>query len=150
MGKKKGKALPPVFEACDTDDAEGLATVLDSDPASLELRNGDGWTPLIQASFAGSLECVELLLKRGAVVAVRCKDNCLASHYASAQGHVEVFKALLAAGGAKMLAADDDGETCVDVAQKGKAKKAIELLVAEFTASAEEGVEDDGDEDAAT
>lgn len=59
-----------------------------------------------------------------------CKDKDSALHYASAQGNIDCAQALAAAGCALELR-DRDNERPVDVAQDGKTKKAIELLVAQ-------------------
>ena len=70
MGKKKGgvgKGKQPLFAAVDDEDVDALSSLLASG-ASLESRNGDGWTPLIAAAYVGNVELVDVLLRGGADV----------------------------------------------------------------------------------
>lgn len=72
MPPKKGKkSVHPVFQACEDGDLEALTALLKETPAALEQRNGDGWTPLLCASFCGELDAVEFLLGQGADATVR-------------------------------------------------------------------------------
>ena len=148
-GKKGGSGggggkRDELFEAIDGDDDSAVAALLDADPARLEQRNSDGWTPLIAAAYGGSADLVTALLARGASVAAVCKDGDGAVHYAAAQGHAPVLK-LLAKAGAKLETADNDGETPADVAQSKKIRTLIEQLVAEADARAGAGGDDDED-----
>ena len=68
--KGKKQVQPPIFKACEDGDIGAVAELISAIPAALEQRNGDGWTPLICASFCGELETVELLLSKGADAAV--------------------------------------------------------------------------------
>jgi ankyrin repeat protein len=71
MGKKKGggggKGKQPLFAAVDDEDVDALTALL-AGGASLESRNGDGWTPLIAAAYVGNADLVDVLLKEGADV----------------------------------------------------------------------------------
>lgn len=133
MGKasKNGggaKKLDPVFAAIESGDASGLSALLAADSEAHTKRNADGWSPLIAASYAGDISCIDILLNAGADVRAVCKDSDGCLHYASAQGHVEAITRLAAAG-CPLNKADNDGETPLDVAQNGKVKKLLEKLI---------------------
>ena len=154
-GCKGGKLA--IFKLCDDDDAPALGTLLTETPEALESRNGDGWTPLMAAAFAGAEECAALLLRAGANVRAECKDRDTALHYASAQGHMDVVR-LLAAAGARLDVEDEDGDTPAKVALNLKTRKLIEQLIVERDAGGgggagegeeeeEEAEEDDEDDE---
>ena len=135
MGKasKNGggaKKLDAVFAAIENGDASGLSALLASDSEAHTKRNADGWSPLIAASYAGDMSCIDMLLNAGADVRAVCKDADGCLHYASAQGHLEAITRLASAG-CPLNKADNDGETPLDVAQNGKVKKLLEKLIAE-------------------
>ena len=131
MPKKGAKATAhPIFKVVDEDDAAQLRALLTEKPDSRDVRNADGWTPLMAASFAGSEECVSLLLQAGADVRAECKDRDTALHYASAQGHMDVVT-LLAKAGALLDCEDEDEETPAQVALNKKTRQLIEALIKE-------------------
>lgn len=110
MGKKAVRtSAQPVHAAADVDDVDKLRALLAADGGLLEQRNKDGWTPLHTASYAGSTECVEFLLKAGAKPNAKCADGDTPAHYGAAQGHAAVLK-MLAGAGADFEAVDNDGE----------------------------------------
>lgn len=153
MGKSKGGSSKkePVFLAVDAGDASALSSLLSTDVELHTRRNADGWTPLIAASYAGEISCIQILLNAGADVKAVCKDADGCVHYASAQGHAEAIT-LLAAAGAPLNSTDKDGETPLDVAQNGKIKKLLQKLIEAADAgdsggaTAQDG-EDDGEGD---
>src|SRR5262249_897334 len=86
--------------------ARALAELLEAHPRKLALSGGRWNAPLLHlAAEDGHLDCVNLLLRRGAEVDKRDRtDKATALHWAAAGGHLDVAKRLLAAG------ADIDGE----------------------------------------
>jgi ankyrin repeat protein len=54
--KKKGPPKPPAFKLCDEDDVDALRALLSEQPEARDARNSDGWTPLMQAAYAGAEE----------------------------------------------------------------------------------------------
>lgn len=152
MGKKKGPALPPAFEACDDDDIDALKEAIAAEGVEkvIASKNRDGWTPLHQAAFAGAMDCVKLLIASGADLTAKCNDGDTPAHYASAQGHVDVVEELLKKGGVRLFSfTDNDGESIIDVALNAKTKRALEALEVRFTNEAEDAGDDDegADED---
>jgi ankyrin repeat protein len=150
------KVLDPIFAAIESGDASSLSALLAADSEAHTKRNADGWSPLIAASYAGDISCIDILLNAGADVRATCKDADSCIHYASAQGHLDAITRLAAAG-CPLNKADNDGETPLDVAQNGKVKKLLEKLITEADNADEGGAaggagggrceEDDEDED---
>jgi ankyrin repeat protein len=98
-----------LFEAAKNDDPAALAALLDTHPEKLEARNKPYEHTLLHvAAFAGRLENVELLLRRGLDVNAREKgDNTYAMHWAAAAGHLDVVRRLADAGGDVVGHGDD-------------------------------------------
>jgi len=98
-----------LFEAAKNDDARALRALLDAHPEKLETRNKPYEHTLLHvAAFAGRLENVDLLLRRGLDVNAREKgDNTYAMHWAAAAGHLDVVQRLADAGGDVVGHGDD-------------------------------------------
>ncbi|GAX75624.1 hypothetical protein CEUSTIGMA_g3068.t1 [Chlamydomonas eustigma] len=138
--KKKADDRPPIFVAIDKGDDETVEELLKDEPSNLNMRNKDGWTPLIAAAYCGELDMVNLLIKAGADVKAACRDGDTALHYAAAQGHGDIICAL-AKHGAKLDVKDKDGETPYNVAGKNmKIRKLITQLL-------DSRLDDEGGED---
>jgi len=103
-----------LFGAAKNGDARELAALLDAHPEKLEARNKPYEHTLLHvAAFAGRLENVDLLLRRGLDVNAREKgDNTYAMHWAAAAGHLEVVRRLADAGG-DVVGHGDDHELAV-------------------------------------
>jgi ankyrin repeat protein len=98
-----------LFEAAKNADPNKLAALLDAHPGKLEARNKPYEHTLLHvAAFAGRLENVDLLLRRGLDVNAREKgDNTYAMHWAAAAGHLEAVRRLADAGGDVVGRGDD-------------------------------------------
>lgn len=98
-----------LFDAAKNGDAHELAELLDTHPEKLEARNKPYEHTLLHiAAFAGRLESVDLLLRRGLDVNAREKgDNTYAMHWAAAAGHLDVVQRLADAGGDVVGHGDD-------------------------------------------
>jgi len=89
--------VTPLLQASRNGDVEVMRALLDAgaDPTRW---HPEGETPLMAAARTGRVDAVELLLSRGSLVnAVDPYQEETALMWASAEGHVEVVKALLAA-----------------------------------------------------
>jgi ankyrin repeat protein len=86
-------------------EAQELAHLLDEHPRKMSITGGQWGTPLLHlAAERGHLDCVEVLLARGADVNLHDKlDQATALHWAASGGHQRVVERLLGAG------ADIDG-----------------------------------------
>jgi ankyrin repeat protein len=98
-----------LFEAAKNGDASELAALVDAHPEKIESRNKPYEHTLLHvAAFAGRLENVDLLLRRGLDVNAREKgDNTYAIHWAAAAGHLDVVRRLADAGGDVVGHGDD-------------------------------------------
>jgi len=87
-----------LFEAIERDDAQRAATCLNSG-ASVNARDSVGTTLLMRAAERGCLDCVELLLSRGADIDLADTEGDTALSYAVARpSNVQVIGALLLKG----------------------------------------------------
>ncbi len=75
-----------------------------------------GMNALMMAALAGSAECIELLLQRGAAVDHLNDLRCTALHYATWRGYLASMKVLL------------DHGACVDVQDRNGQKKCLCVL----------------------
>jgi len=76
-----------IFDAASVGRTARVAEWLEQDPALLEARSGDGFSPLGLAAFFGQVETVKLLLARGA-------DPKEAIGLAATKGNVAVLELL--------------------------------------------------------
>ena len=88
--------------------------VLVEEGAELEKDCGDGWTPLIIASYNGHLEVVRYLLEQGADRDKVANGGWTSLHLAAYQGHLETAK-LLMVYGADLNARANDGRLPIDL-----------------------------------
>jgi len=88
-----------------------------------------GYTPLMLAATAASLETVDLLLKHGAKVNARNSGGITALMIVAANNESKIATALLAAG-ADVTAKSDDGRTALSIAQSNNSDALVKLLQA--------------------
>jgi ankyrin repeat protein len=82
-----------IFDAASVGRSGRVAEWLDQDPALLEARSSDGFSPLGLAAFFGQAETVKLLLARGA------DPRAGAIGLAATKGHLDILKILKGQGG---------------------------------------------------
>lgn len=116
-------------------DAAALAEALEADSSSINSPGPGGWPALHLAAHFGHLECVELLLARGADVQVRAVNDMrnLALHAAVA-GRVSERRAVilerLLDAGTPVDATQAGGFTALHSAVQNRDQACIDLLVA--------------------
>ncbi len=100
LGRTPGEKLD-IFEASATGQVRRLRAILDERTDLVDAPKHDEFSPLGLAAFFGHKEAVELLVARGASVNFVPKSRFAntALDAAVAADHLEVVKALLAAGG---------------------------------------------------
>jgi ankyrin repeat protein len=124
-----------LWDAAMAGDAAALTAALDADPATLNEPGPGGWPALHLASHFGHLECVELLLGRGADIGLRSANELrnLATH-AAAAGRIPgqraaILERLLDAG-ILADATQHGGFTALHSACQNADEASIQLLLA--------------------
>jgi len=104
------RAVTSIHEAAAAGHADELHRLLDAHPDLLDER-GVGWerqTALHKAAWKNRLECVRLLLERGANVGIRdFGDNAYALHFAAAEADLAIVAMLVEAGSDVVGEGDD-------------------------------------------
>lgn len=114
--------------AASVGDVDRLRRILEKHPNQLD--GGDtGYSPLVYASRAGHVSCVEYLISQGADVNFCTRAmGSTALHRAAVQGHAEVVRKLVQAG-CDMGIRDCDGKTAYDKARGAGHEDVCRLLV---------------------
>jgi ankyrin repeat protein len=124
-----------LWDAAMSGDAAALSAALDADPATLNMPGPGGWPALHLAGHFGHLECVELLLARGADISIRSVNemNNLATH-ATAAGRIPEMRATilerLLDAGIPVDATQHGGFTALHSACQNEDEASIQLLLA--------------------
>lgn len=90
--------------------------------------DGSGLAPLHHAAYAGSLECVRLLLTRGAAVNLRSEKHLTPLLIAAALGHHDVVDCLLRQGAA-VETVDLQGMTALHLAAAGASSLHVSICL---------------------
>ena len=98
--------------------------------ANVNQNNGNGRSPLMQASFIGNSELVKLLLAKGADVNKADSDGNTALHFATVENYLGITRLLLAAPGIQVNKVNKDGETPLIVASQAGDYEIVEALLA--------------------
>jgi ankyrin repeat protein len=119
-----------VFLACAAGRTDIVMAEIDRDPALLEARSSDGWTPLHLAAFFGHDDLVKALLDRGASIEAR-STNAMKNtplHAASGGRHLSTIRLLLE-DGANANATQEGGWTALHAAAQNGDRETLELLL---------------------
>lgn len=124
-----------LWDAAMAGDAAALSAALDADPTTLNAPGPGGWPALHLAGHFGHLECVELLLARGADIQLRSANEMLnlATH-AAAAGRVAAQRAAilerLLDAGVPVDATQHGGFTALHSACLNADQASVDLLLA--------------------
>ena len=116
------------FSAIEDNDINKVAEILAAQPQLVQERNGQGWTPLMKASWRGHDEMVTLLLKCGA----RLEDVCFggtALMFAVDQKRVSTSELLLQSGADPNHVRQGDGCTPLQWAVQERSLPLASLLL---------------------
>lgn len=92
--------------------------------ANIEVKNKDGYTPLIVASWNGHLEIVKFLVEKGANVEAKNDYGDTPLTLASMDGNFEVIKFLIE-NGANIETKNVFGKGCLDYVKDEEVRKEI-------------------------
>ncbi len=88
----------PVHDAAIAGEIDEVISLIEHDPAMLEIRDEIGASPLYYAASEGHLELAGRLIERGAEVTVATSDGLTPLHWAALRGHLDVCRVLLENG----------------------------------------------------
>ncbi|WP_227990636.1 ankyrin repeat domain-containing protein [Flavisolibacter ginsenosidimutans] len=98
VGTMNNPSNVDVFDASRRGDVTALQTAHEADPASLNTRDGKGFTPLILAAYNDQPAVVEFLLQNGADVNAQDMAGNTALMGVCFKGYKEIAKKLIDAG----------------------------------------------------
>lgn len=110
INAKANGGQTPLFVAVSKKQTAVVIKLLELGASPRVKDSAQGGTALQRASANGSVDIVDILLKKGAPVNASNKEGWTALHYAYAEDHPEVVKILLAAGADPYLE-DNQGNT---------------------------------------
>jgi ankyrin repeat protein len=120
----------PLHGAAHSGNLEVVWKLIEYDPAYINVRSVDGWTPLLFATEGRNSEdgsVARLLLERGADVNAQNQLGWTPLHRASFFGALEVVRLLLEHG-ADIEPKENDGKTALQVAAEEGHDDVVELL----------------------
>ncbi|XP_068090926.1 transient receptor potential cation channel subfamily A member 1 [Hyperolius riggenbachi] len=129
----------PIMMACYKDNSEALSMLLQRG-AKMCKRNKIGCYPIHMTAFAGSLKCMDLILKKGEEIGfsieehINFTDNEKSSplHVAVQNGGLEVVKACIGYG-AKIDLKQNDSATALHFAASQGATEIVKFMLSSYT-----------------
>ncbi|MBI3929433.1 MAG: ankyrin repeat domain-containing protein [Armatimonadetes bacterium] len=118
-----------IHEAAEEGRLELVQSLISEDPAALARPDAQGYLPLHLAARSGQAAVVEFLLGQGADPNARTRTSWTPLHEASAHGHPEVIRLLLAHRAVVEIKETQNGGTALHVAAFNGHLPAVELLL---------------------
>jgi ankyrin repeat protein len=126
----QGDPAERILEAARVGETDRVEALLAASPELVNVRDGEGRTPLHHAVLGGHAELAELLLDRGGDQSAADAWNYTPLHHAAYEGDAELV-ALLLARGADVMAREVRGRTPLYLAVNwGRDLEAVERLIA--------------------
>ena len=117
-----------IHDAVTDNNPARVASLLDSDPSLLELRDEQEMTPLNLAALNGNTEVARMLIERGADILAGDADNSQPIHCAAIAGNVQIIDMLLRKG-ADINAPDNNGATALTFAAARTQTETVRYLL---------------------
>jgi hypothetical protein len=120
----------PLHGAAFSGNLEVVRILIEYNPADINARDEDGWTPLFWASRGHNFtdgSVLRLLLEHGADINPQSQSRRTPLHWASIAGAPGVVRLLLEHG-ADVEAKDKHGETALQIAVRGREDEIVKLL----------------------
>ena len=97
--------------------------------ADVNLKDENGFTPLLMCALDGDVELAKFFIKKGAKIDITNKRNKSVLHIAASKGHDKFFKEMKKLGADEKWQ-DDMGKTAEEVAKEFKKTNALKKAVA--------------------
>lgn len=123
---EKDAAADGLREAAAEDNVAALKAALAAG-LPVDVRDSEGWTPLMWAAASGSAAAGDCLIRHGADVDARGHDGMTALMCCAATGDAALIKILLAAKADPFLQTDS-GKTAGDIARASEAPETAALI----------------------
>jgi len=146
--QKLKKEVHPILDAVRVDDVSELRALLELGGNANEVITEDsvkdeydqpGWTPLLEASSKGRVDCIRALLKFKADPNVGCKENDEKPlHYAARGGHAQALTKLFKESKIDAFARNRKGATCLHSAAKKGRIESLQIILKQFRKIQEE------------
>jgi len=105
-----------------------VKSILNANPGLLNLKDSQGWTPIIQALNEGQKEIALELIGRGADVSIGDNENTQPIHFAAMIGSIELFE-LVRSKGIDPDRKDDNGITPLFYSIQGRQPEMSRYLI---------------------
>lgn len=91
-------AITHIMELCEDGDLSGVDMKLKIQPGLLNIRDGNGRTPLHRAAQSGNMELLLLLIDKGAIVDAESEEGHTPLHFGAFAGQISAITVLLEKG----------------------------------------------------
>ena len=146
--QKLKKDVHPILDVVRVDDPSELRALLELGGDANEVITEDkvkdeydqlGWTPLLEASSKGRVDCMRTLLKFNADPNVGCNENDEKPlHYAARGGHAQALTKLFKESKIDAFARNRKGATCLHSAAKKGRIESLQIILKQFRRIQEE------------